>query len=350
MKILALYPGTIPRSKSDLRCFSDVLGYYLLNELRRHVRLFPQEIPLLDHQDGSLAQWFQDLDLADYDAVLALGLRYFSTVDPEIGRDLCRRMADQGFVCQIHDGSRLDNDPVDITFTLKNDDRRYDFGTPANRSVRHRAYNEYIGWASDPDVNRPNQSEDILSILVDHTNYGPNPVDRTREVLISIRDFVRSDAWRPYWQDVRVQRFESGRVADVDLDSDFDTISRYDRSATIPFVDITQAHGRAHVFCVTHPESVGMVVLETAMAGALPVVPRGFVPEDRLATVRHLAYDANIDWRQVLEMIDVEQSRAQALENDWARVALRMRDALWTRQRIRFPQRFHAKYPGETHD
>lgn len=350
MKILALYPGIIPRSKSDLRCFSDVLGFYLLTELQRHVKLCSLEIPPLDHQDGSLARWFRDLDLDDYDAVVALGLRYFSTVNAEIGRDLCRRMSGQGFVCQIHDGSRLDNDPVDITFTLKDDAHRYPFGTPANRLIRHRAYNEYIGWASDPDVNRPGQSETSLSILVDHTNYGPNPVDRTRDILSSIKDFVSSDIWKPYWQEVIVRRFESGRVADVDLDSDFSDIERYDRSVTMPFVDITQAHGHAHVFCVTHPESVGMVVLETAMAGALPLVPRGFVPDDRLATVRHLVYDQTIDWRTVLEMIDVEESRARALENDWTRVALRMRDALWVRQRIRFPQRFHAKYVGEAND
>lgn len=333
MKILILYPATVPQRIEDLYCFSDVLGYYLINELSRHVRVTVREVPRLD-ADALLA-WYEVLDVQGYDAVLALGLRYFSTVDPRIGRSLQARMWPHGFVCQVHDGSRLDNDPVDITFTMKDDSGRYHFGAEANRHVRHHSYNHYVGWAADPDLNRPQQNPSHLRILVDHTNYGPNPTDRTLEVLEDLRAFVRSRVWKPRWKSVQVRRFDSGRIVDVDLDGDITEIQRYDRSATIPFVDITQEHGRAHIFCVTHPESVGLVVLETALAGALPLVPRGFVPEDRLATVRHVVYDQHPNWKRVMDAINPEESRRVALANTWTQVALRIRSEIWIRQRIR---------------
>jgi len=333
MKILILYPGAPPKTVQELHCFSDVLGFYLIRELRRHTQVTVQEIPRLDNE--SLIEWYDKLDISEYTAVLALGLRYFSTVDPRIGRNLRARMWPHGFVCQIHDGSRLDNDPVDITFTMKDDSARFHLTSEANRHVRHRGYNHYVGWAADPELNTPQQDPSHLQILVDHTNYGPNPTDRTVEVLNEIRAFVRSRVWKPRWQSVRVRRFDSGRIVDVDLDADHTAIQRYDRSATIPFVDITREHGHAHIFCVTHPESVGLVVLETSLAGALPLVPRGFVPEDRLATVRHVQYDQHPNWKRVMEMIDPVESRRVASANNWNRIALRIRAELWTRQRIR---------------
>ena len=333
MNILVLYPGSVPQRTNDLSCFSDVLGFYLLRELRRHTQTRILEIPRVD--TPQLIAWFDQLDLTGVDAVLALGLRYFSTVDPCIGRALQTRMWPQGFVCQIHDGSRLDNDPVDITFTLKDESQKYHFASPANRYVRHRAYNHPVGWAADPELNTPQQDNRTLRILVDHTNYGSNPLDHTAEILLDIQRFVRGRAWRTKWKSVQVRRFDSGCVVDVDIEHLPTEISRYDRSATMPYVEITKEHGQAHIFCVTHPESVGLVVLETALAGALPVVPKGFVPSDRLATVRHLVYDRHIDWNRVIDMIDPTESRKTALDNNWTNMALRIRSEIWTRQRIR---------------
>jgi hypothetical protein len=82
---------------------------------------------------------------------------------------------------------------------------------------------------------------------------------------------------------------------------------------------------------VTHPESVGLVVLETAMAGALPVVPQGFIPADRLATVRHIEWGKNIPWKKVLMTVNPQKSRKTALVNTWDQVALRIRNELLIR-------------------
>ncbi len=330
MKILILHPGKIPKTPEQISCFSEVWSYYLINELRHHVMLDTTAIPNLEEND--LIEWFDTVEVSGYDAVIALGLRYFSTVPREIGEDLKRRVF-PGFLCQLHDGSRLSNDPVDITFTLKNENDKYPFGSEANRFVRHHATNVYVGWASDPEINYPQQDPDILGILVDHTNYGKNEKDNTQDVLKQIESFILSGVWRSRYRGVRIRRFDSGCIVDVDF-SQIHNIERYNRKA-IPFTDVCREHGAAHIFCVTHPESVGLVVLETAMAGALTITPQDFIPRDRLDTVRAIEYQDEIPWSQVLDEIDPQASRQKALANSWTAVCKRIRDNLRIRQEIR---------------
>lgn len=334
--MLILHPGNMPKGPEQISCFSDVWTYYLVREMRKHVKeLHVLQIPGFANDSADLANWFQKLDVRPYRAVVAMGLRYFSTVPVGIGQDLRKRLHPHGFLCQIHDGSRLDNDPVDITFNIKNESDRYpfDMGNNANRYVRHHASNAYIGWAADADINKPAQRQDQLGILVDHTNYGPNITDNTQAILADIKKFVQSSVWKPQWKSVSVRRFDSGRVVDVDFD-DIDHITRYDRT-TIPLTDICREHGAAHIFCVTHPESVGQVVLETAMAGALPVVPKNFVPRDRLETVRFIEYHEHLPWPVILQKINIASSREKAQQNTWEQVAKRLLSELAIRSRIR---------------
>jgi hypothetical protein len=333
MKFLLLYPDWRPGSIDKLSCFSDVWGYYLGQELSRHVSIAHQIIPR-KLSDQELDQWFDDLDVSGYDAVLALGLRYFSQISQDITERLKKRLY-PGFLCQIYDGSRLDTDGVDITFTVKNDDanHKYSFGSDANRYVRHQAHNEYVGWAADHALNTPAQSETTLRFLIDHTNYGSNPVDHSDDIIQRIRGFYYGGVWKKRWEQLVIRRFDSGGIVSVDLVNPT-PVKRYDRIG-IPYRAVCQEHGQSHVFFVTHPESVGLVVLETAMAGALTVTPDGFVPQDRLDTVRHVKYKDQIDWDQVLEMIDPLASRDMAVKNTWEQVAKRIRDAVLIRRAIR---------------
>lgn len=328
--MLILSPGKTPASPNEIDCFSDVWSYYLIGELNKIVNLTTIKIPAF--KDAKLVEWFEGLDVARYDAVIALGLRYFSTIPEKIGRDLKKRVY-PGFLCQIHDGSRLDNDPVDITFTLKNESEKYPPNAEANRYVRHHSYNSYLGWAADADLNTPRQDAHTLRILVDHTNYGSNPIDLTKEILRDIQGFIDSKIWTPRWKGISVRRFDSGRVVDVDFDQ-IDEIQRYNRTG-IPFVQICQEHSEAHIFCVTHPESVGQVVLETAVAGALTLTPVGFIPRDRLDTVRAIEYNGKIDWQAALDNIDPQASRLKSVSNSWAAVAKKLRDTILIRKYIR---------------
>jgi hypothetical protein len=324
MNLLILCPGKIPKSTDDIRCFTDVLNFYLPNAIKEYAECTILQIPSED--DTELKQLFSTLDVNKYSAIITLGLRFYSRISKETTNLLKSRF--NGVFCQTHDGSRLDHDPVDITFTFKNDDER--LSTNRHWYDRHKKHNVYMGWAADPKLNYPNQSTEELRILVDHTNYGENPIDETSEILKSIKEFVDSEIWRPNFKSVSVRRFDSGKVIDVDFNN-INEITRYDRS-TVSINEISKEHSKAHLFCVTHPESVGLVVLETALAGALTVTKKGFIPKDRLETVRHYEYIEDINWRQVFNMIDPALSRSVAIENSWEAVAKRIINALKDKQ------------------
>jgi hypothetical protein len=319
MKILILCPGKIAKSLDNIRCFTDVLNYYLPKSLATIADTTIMSIPDVDN--NRLKEIFSTIAVNDYDAILTLSLRFYSKISQETTALLRDRF--KGLLCQVHDGSRLDHDPVDVTFTFKDDTNR--LSKNAGWLARHKKYNEYMGWATDPEVNTPRQDSRDLRILVDHTNYGDNAVDSTAKVLTEIQRFVESDIWRHKFDSVSVRRFDSGRVVDVEFDN-LD-IKKYNRTA-IPFSEITKEHCATHIFCVTHPESVGLVVLETAMSGALPVIPKGFIPNDRLKTIRYVEWDQRVNWKRVLAKLDIDKSRSVALDNTWPAVADRIVQAL----------------------
>jgi hypothetical protein len=313
MKLLIMCPGKIPGSTSDIECFSEVINYYLPKALSKAADTTTITIPA---EDGdNLRHVFSTMEVDGYDAIITLGLRFYSKISAETTKLLRSRF--NGLFCQVHDGSRLNYDPVNITFTFKDDTER--MAVNAGWYRRHVDNNVYMGWASDPEINRPQQSATDLRILVDHTNYGVNETDLTAEILTQIKQFVESSLWRCRYQSVSVRRFDSGQVVDVDFSNL--AYEKYDRSKTMPLTVISSEHSAAHVFCVTHPESVGLVTLETATAGALVVAPRDFIPNDRLKTIRHYEWHNTINWQHVLDNIDIEASRAMAMSNSWATMA-----------------------------
>lgn len=100
------------------------------------------------------------------DAVVVLGLRYFSRVKPFVFQSL--RNSFSGPICQFHDGTRMDLGPVDVTFTFKDSTSE----VPPNKMHRHVGRNVCVGWAADCTVFRPMQSLTTLKVLIDHRNYG----------------------------------------------------------------------------------------------------------------------------------------------------------------------------------
>lgn len=336
LKFLLLHPDKIITDVQEISCFSNVLGYYLSNELAKHVDVTNVVVSTKTSND-ELGIWFDNLDVDGYDAILGLGLRYFSTIPKDIVKKLKQRVY-PSLLCQIYDGSRLDTDNIDITFTIKNDDLdpKYCHGATASRYIRHRAFNEYIGWAADSKLNTPAQEGGALHILVDHTNYGKNPIDSTVDVVNQVKEFYNSRIWRDRWNSVILRRFDSGKISNIDPTIN-EVIKKYDRTS-LPYTEVCAEHCKTHVFLVTHPESVGLVVLETATAGALVVTPKGYIPNDRLQTVRHIEYEDSINWQTVLDNIDVAASRKIAIENSWETVAKRIRDGVRIRQLIRGQQ------------
>ncbi len=283
--------------RAAIRNFSGVWSYYLAEEFKRRGVAFR-----FDPGSDDPA-YYDTLDLTGIHHTIGFN-RYWSRIPRECAETMQRRLP--GAVCQIYDRNRK-HDPVDITFTLCNDQRKT------------RPRNVHIGWAADKELCKPGQGE-ALGVLIDHPNYGDLTTrkDCSSAIIADVAAFVRSDVWRSRWPSVRVRRLVDGGVEDVNLNDT--TVATYTRTPA-PFEVVCAEYAQAHIFMPTHPESAGLSVLETAMCGALTVAPHKFINTELLETVRHLTYAETVPWQDVLDLIDVQASRAKAIENSWPVVA-----------------------------
>jgi hypothetical protein len=298
VNILIVGPEIAERSR--IKDFGGVWSYYLSRELRNRgigVRFVPAS-----QRDPA---FWATVDLDGIDHVIGLS-RYFSKAPPECAWIVAERIP--GLVCQIHDRKRP-GDPVDTTFAIC-----------AGKGVGLKN-NIVVGWAADHELCAPRQGDE-LGILIDHPNYGEGPrVDYSLQVAQQVAEFVKAESWRPAWPGVSLRRLVDGGVETMDFAR---LKPRPFTRKHVPFERIAAEYGRAHLFMVTHPESLGLTVLETALAGALVVAPAGYIADDLLATVRHLTYERDVPWGAVLKMIDPAASRNVALGNSWARVTSRI--------------------------
>lgn len=309
MRLLILCPGDVPKSVDGIRCFTQVLNYYIPNNLKSLVDVKCVNLPLSN--DEKVLEIFKSLD-DSYDCVLALGLRYFSRIPSSFLFELRKRVKCP--IVQMHDGSRFNLDGVDLTLTFKEMD-----SIAPHMISTHKKYNKCVGWAADHEMfDIPKQLTNVLNVLIDHTNYNGGK-DYSLEILEEVFKLKNSNVWKDNYTDVVIKRLGSGTVEDVhEIPS---SIEEYDRTRIIPVTVLSDAYKSADVFVVTHPESLGLVVLETAMCGSLVVCKEGFVGKDRLNTVNHYSYKESIDWNVVLSKVNREENRKKAIENSWSRLA-----------------------------
>lgn len=321
MNILLLIPERMDWAEDieQINGFTSMWAYHLQAELSKIATCETIRVPdpsLPKQSIDRAVEKLLSIDTKKYHGIIALGLRFFSHIPKELTALFTK--STNAVVAQLYDGSRLDNDAVDVTFTFRDDAWRYPLGSVNDRCRRHHNNNIYVGWAADKDLLSPEQDNDELTILVDHTAFDHYTSDRSLDVLFNIKALIKSDVWRQKYKNVSVRRIVSGKIEKVNLDNFSVTI--YDRNH-INYLEICKEYRKAHIFCVTHTESVGQAVIECAMAGALILTPKGFIAQDRLATVRHIEWERTIDWPIVLDSIDTVESRQRALKNSWKNIA-----------------------------
>ena len=337
MRLMIFHPpgrGDLSRLKS----FGSIWAHYLERELSK---LGVEVVPLKwmrkrGLSDQELIQYHQELDISGVDHILGLGIRYWSFLPAECGRVLRARLGRHQCLAQLHDNSLLDKTPADVTFAHSSVFPR---GSGEDDRQRYERHTCLVGWAADSDLCRPNQPDDELRILVDHSTFAHTSTDVTLSTLLNLRELVQKpELWRDRFKAVRIRQLVDGAVVDVDVTADL-TVRPYNRVG-IPYLEACAEYSKAHIFMVTHAESVGQTVIETATAGALVITHKDLIPHDRLQTVRHHEWSHFIRWNKVLPAIDVEASRNKAMKNSWTRVAKTMVDYLenFDREKMGWPQ------------
>lgn len=239
------------------------------------------------------------------------------------------RAATKGLVCSICDHDQVIDGPQDIIFT-------------ARRPV-HPVRARYIGWAAHPESFASEQDSEWLTIFIDH-KYDPSErYDDTEALLKSATTYaarLESEGRRVGKDKRRVQvvffspdglkRYEPGEIVDVDLGRDRRAFYR-----RVPGPELAAWTRKTDIFVVTHGESMGLPVLENAMAGALVVAHRGFVKPELLRSLEHHEYDRveDIDWDSLVARLNPAKFRRRAKHFTWGRVAERILDTFNGRDR-----------------
>jgi hypothetical protein len=336
MKVMLFHPpGSM--ELSALKSFGMMRAYYLELELRKlGVELVVKNWMRNSHlTKEELIRYHETLDITGIDHFIGHGIRYWSFLPIECGQALRARLGRHQCMAQIHDVSLLDKTAADVTFVHR--DRSADY-QPGRKDGGHERYHRHtclIGWAADQHLCSPDQPEDELRILIDHPTYTHSSIDVTLSVLLNLRQLVETpELWSNRFKAIKVRQFVDGAIVDVDLMGDL-SVTPYTRKA-IPYVEACKEYSQAHIFLVTHSESLGQSVIEAATAGALVVAPETFIAADRLATIRHHEWSRFIRWDRVLPQIDVQASRAMAVKNSWEDMAKRIVEYLENFDRSKF--------------
>lgn len=283
LKVLAV--GNVVSDISEISNFSGVYSYFIQRELAAAGVKITRTPRPLD---------YATLDLGDAEHVIAFGLRQFQKA-PAAASAISSLVA--GAVCQFSDGT-LSKPECDLTFAFK--------GIPKGGNV-------IIGWGADPAIAKPAQEPRLLRILIDHPDYVKGRGDMSAPIKADVERFAAGPLWRKGFKEIEVETLASPKAGDGNARS---------------FPEMCASYGRAHVAIVTHPESVGLWVLEAALAGALIVSPMGFMPEDLLRTVRRIEYQRSIPWELILRKINPAASRKMASSETWGKVAAKIIAAL----------------------
>ena len=234
------------------------------------------------------------------------------------------RAATKGLVCAICDHDNVIDGPQDILFTARR---------PVNPGR-----GRYAGWAADLDLFTPEKDPDWLTIFIDHKYHLLPKHDHTEALLKSATSYaarleregrlVGNPPRRVqvvFFSPDGLERIEPGEIRDIDLGTDRRAFYR-----RVPGPELAAWTRKADIFVVTHGESMGLPVLENAMAGAMIVSREGFVKPELLRPLSNYEYQKveQIDWDSVVERLDPVRSRRRASHFTWAEVAQRMLDTL----------------------
>lgn len=313
--ILVMDEGAFSKEKKeDLYNFSHVIAHYLKQELLKDkdIVLKYYKLPSKFHSLTLSQQLeeFKKIDLKGVNHIIGLAVRFFSRVKYDAVNYLASNIS--GLVTQTYERPRSDIKIFTFCFSSLEEKNPY--------YLR-------IGWGADPRFCYPQQNPEVLTLLIDHSNRG-NPVDLSEKLSKAVYEFSKdknklanlNKKYNKNFKKIEVLRFSNEEFIEILNENNIQkkVNNTYNLGKRISYPEFSSAYGKAHVFFVTHPESLGLSVLESAMSGALVVSPNSYINKDRLDIVRHIKIkDVNINWDEIFSKINIEESRNKVLDQTW---------------------------------
>jgi hypothetical protein len=286
-------------SIDDVQGTGQLYSYYIRKEFEKlGIETVPWKCPSASYGDDAYRKVLKDLP--DGDHVLCVEQRGFNNrrhikfLIPEIRKKI------KGKITTICDNNHTIG-PADMLY----------YAVPAKEKPK----SKYVGWAADPVVCRPDKESGTLRILIDHSYYGKQAYpDKSREIILDVVNFYKKYTKK----NVIIRRFVSGGVETLDPKNFKFEI--YNRKG-LQYPDACKEYGKADIFIVTHSESMGLSVLESALSGALVITPKGYIKKELISPLHHIEVNGKIPWSTVLSELNVKKSVNMAKKYSWRNVA-----------------------------
>lgn len=195
-----------------------------------------------------------------------------------------------------------------------------------SRKRRNRSGCIPITWMCDSTICSPAQSKNEINILIDHDwpAYVKSGCDMTDRITTQAKQFARD-----YGGDKKIviKRMYRGGSVCVTIDPYEEGLPEVVVASgrRTKYKDICKIYAAADIFFVTHPESLGMSVLETAMCGCLIVAPKRFIKPHLLNCVKHVDFTVVVPWDTIITTIsddtNITECREMAMKYSWDRAA-----------------------------
>ena len=167
-----------------------------------------------------------------------------------------------------------------------------------------------LGFSANEELLYPKKNKKFIRILIDHTAYNNKHFhykDKTKFIITSLFDYT-------FDKKIIIRRFINGGIETVENKNI--NLEIYNRHG-INILDAYNEYNRANIFFVTHPESMGMSVIESSMAGCLIVAPKNYIKPEFLRDLNYVEYDDKLDFKLILDKINPKLSRKLALNKTW---------------------------------
>jgi hypothetical protein len=222
------------------------------------------------------------------------------------------------------------------------------FCIPHTRKRTERS--RYIGWACDKELLTPKQDSNTIQILIDHIYYGKETSGiYNMDLTITISEQI----WRQVKElnigkKIIVKRFCNGGVETL-TEENYNKVNKYQQNNGLSYQEVIDLYNTTDIFFVTHPESMGLVVLECAMAGALIVSPEGYIKNELLHSLYHVSLPfcynkVNINLKEIINRIDHKKSRKMSEIFNWSNAVDKIMDTFIN------IKNYYKNYPnGETY-
>lgn len=311
MKILLLTTFPLNKKKLELsNCMElyHIYTYFIYYELkhRNNIQVLLQKVPRAKECQNN-PKLEKLLKFPEVDHCFLIDNRGFF-YRPEWFFEILRPMVKK-CIATISDNIRFVG-PEDVLF----------FQVPARKKPPH---SHYIGWATSPRLCKPAQKKDQIRILIDHLYYGTKSKDminsdKTMDISKKAFEFAKNSK-----KMIEIRRLCIGG-AETLTEQNYKVKTKYVQNGGMSYEKACEEYSQSDVYFVTHKESMGLTVLECAMAGALIVSPKGYIKQGLLSPLHHIEYDDKIPWVKIIKNINHKKARDAASKYNWKMLCDRM--------------------------